>query len=170
MKLGVCMICAGLLAAVSGEARSESVVLLDEYWAPEIAVNDVVSTETDTQATGDKTQAKSGEFSVQLANKTGFPNIRFRGATSILLNQLPLDDTEARLWYRTDHWTGAWRMEVWVWHESLEGAPVKVLEADLNAGGPGGALVADDQWHQAKGRVRKGPDYGRVPQEERMAT
>lgn len=170
MKWRAWTVCAGLLVALSGAARCQGVVLLDEYWAPEILVNDVRVTEIDTQVTGDKTQAKFGDFSAQLVNETGFPNVRFRAAATIRLDKLPVGDTEARLWYRTDHWTGAWRMEIWVYDEGLEAGPVKVLEADLDGGGFGGTLVPDDQWHQAKGRVRKCPDYARLPKDLSLVT
>ena len=93
-------------ALVPARPASADVVLLDEYWTPEILVNDVVVTEIDTLETEDPTQAKSGEFSALLENFSGWPNVRFRGSSRIVADQLPPGYTEAGLWYRTDAWEG----------------------------------------------------------------
>jgi hypothetical protein len=158
---------AGLLAVgltVHPHARAD-VVLLDEYWVPEIVLNDVSVTEVDALATGDATEAKSGEVSVRLGNQTGWPNVRFRQAVMLRLDQIPIDEgeTEARLWYRTDGWQGPWRLEIWVYFGGAGPAPVKVLEADLDGGGEAGKFVTDDQWHQAKGALLQAADYALVP-------
>lgn len=163
-------VCLALLLAVTGTAGAGSLVLLDEYWAPEISANDVRATEVDTQATGDKTQARFGEFSAQLCNRTGFPNVRFSPAASVRLDTLPLGGSEARLWYRTDHWSGTWALEVWVWHDALKEAPVRVLEAALDAGGADGSLIPDDQWHQAKGPLRAAGEHPQTPQDQPLMT
>ena len=56
------------------------IVLLDEYWTPDIASNDVAVEEIDTVDTEDPTQAKFGRASVRLENETGWPSVRFRGS------------------------------------------------------------------------------------------
>ncbi|MBI2300618.1 MAG: hypothetical protein HYU66_17050 [Armatimonadetes bacterium] len=43
-----------------------------------------------------------------------------------------------------------------------------VLQADLDGGGEGGALVADDQWHQAKAPLKAMDDYAKVPHDLRL--
>ena len=104
-RLGVLLLAAALLAGAAAPARA-SVVLLDELWTPEITVNGVRVTEVDTEATGDPTQAVAGYFSAKLENETGAPNVRFRNAATVRPADLPPDQTEARLWYRTDKWNG----------------------------------------------------------------
>jgi prepilin-type N-terminal cleavage/methylation domain-containing protein len=161
-----CLVAVAIIAALAlPRGAWASTVLLDEYWAPEITVNDVTATEVDTQVTGDPTQAKTGEFSACLENRAGAPSIRFRGAAPVKLADLPVAKTEARLWYRTTAWTGHWRFELWVYHQATDEAPVKVLQARLDGGGPDGALQPDDQWHQAKGLIEATGAYDRVPQD-----
>jgi hypothetical protein len=115
-------------------------------------------TEIDTRQTGDPTQAVSGEYSVCLANETGAPNVRFRNAAALRWVGLLPDVSEARLWYRTDHWDGLLAMEIWVYVHEV-GRPVRLLRAELDGGGAGGGLVADDRWHQARGRLRRGDEF-----------
>jgi hypothetical protein len=146
-----------VLAAACAAVRAD-VVLLDEYWTPEILNNEVGVTEVDTRDTGDPLQAKFGEFSALLENETGWPNVRFRGAPRITAAELSPDYTEASLWYRTDAWTGTWRMEVWMWSNAHR-AVVKILEGVLNGGAAGGGLIADDEWHQASGILSATDDY-----------
>ncbi len=148
------------VAALAGTAvpARASVVLLDEYWSPEIMVNDVKMTEVDTEATGDPTQAVAGYFSAKLENTTGAPNVRFRNAATVRPADLPPDDTEARLWYRTDKWNGKMALEVWLYVPSA-GRPVQMLTAELDGGGEAGRLIADDRWHLAKGLLKKGTEY-----------
>ena len=148
---------AALLAGAAAPARAD-VVLLDEFWSPEIVQNDVKATEVDTEATGDPTMAAAGYFSARLENTSGAPNVRFRNAASVRPADLPPDQTEARLWYRTDKWNGKWTMEVWLYVPSAK-QPVQMLTAALNGGGEGGRLIADDRWHQAKGVLKKGTEY-----------
>lgn len=150
------------LAAACMAPASASVVLLDEYWAPDITVNDVKVTEVDTQATGEPTQAVVGDFSAMLENETGWPSVRFRNAAGMGSTGLLPDQTEARLWYRTDRWNGKWELGVWILSASA-GRPVQVLTAELDGGGVEGRLIADDQWHQARGMLKKGPDFDKVP-------
>ncbi len=159
-----------LAVAAALDHASPSLVLLDEYWAPEIVLNDVAAAEVDTLATGDPSQAKTGEVSVLLANDTGAPNVRFRSAGMVKLDELPLGDTEARLWYRTDAWTGVWRLEVWVYEAATDAIPVKVLQAWLDGGGPEGQLQPDDQWHQARGLVEAAEAYDRAPKDMALTT
>lgn len=161
-----------LAACMCAAATRAHMVLLDEYWVPEIQVNDVSATEIDTVLTGDPTQAKTGDLSVRLENETGWPNVRFRQAGRLRLDQAPVGDgeTEARLWYRTDHWEGPWRLEVWVYFAAADPAPLKVLEAELDGGGEEGRLIADDQWHQAKGVVRPTDGYFLVQQDIPLVT
>lgn len=160
-----------LLVLALAESRGmPSIVLLDEYWAPEIVLNDVAVTEVDTLDTGDPSQARTGECSVLLANESGAPNVRFRGAGMVKLDELPLGDTEARLWYRTDAWTGIWRLEVWIYEAATDPIPVKVLQARLDGGGPGGQLQPDDQWHQARGLVEAAEAYERAPKDMALTT
>jgi hypothetical protein len=134
------------------------IVLLDEYWTPDIMVNDVVVTEVDAEQTGDPTQAVSGHFSAMLKNDTGVPNVRFTGAASITIADIPANGSEARLWYRTDAWNGKWRLEISLYTLGLA-APAKAFEAPLDGGGAGGTLIADDKWHQARGPLRPAGDY-----------
>jgi hypothetical protein len=170
-RLSLAWTAAAIAAALAAmPAARADLVILDEYWTPEITVNDVRATEVDTRLTGDPTQAKSGECSALLENTVGAPNVRFRDAAFVTLRDLPVGQTEARLWYRTDGWDGVWRMEVWVYAEGLAKEPVKVLEAALDGGGPGGRLIADNQWHQAKGMVREAGEYAAAPKDRRVAT
>ena len=161
-----------LAAWVCAAPTCADIVLLDEYWVPEIAVNDVSVTEIDTTLTGDPTGAKSGEVSARLENRTGWPNVRLRQAAMVRLDEVPLEEqeTKARLWYRTDKWEGPWRLEVWVYCAAAAPAPLKVMEAELDGGGDEGKLVADDQWHQAKGVLRQTGDYGLVTQDVPLVT
>ena len=153
-----------------GRAAVADMIFLDEYWSPEIQVNDVVATEIDTTVTGDPTQAKFGECSVQLVNETGAPNVRFRSAGTVVLDELPLGKSEAGIWYRTDKWAANWNLDVWVWHAPTDPAPVRVLTSALDGGGPGGALLADDQWHQARGLFRPTDAYNKVPHDKGLVT
>jgi hypothetical protein len=154
---------AALLAGAAGPVQA-SVVLLDEYWTPDIAHNDVQVAEVDTESTGDPTQAVAGYFSVRLENQTGAPSVRFRSANSGLYKDLPPDVTEARLWYRTDKWNGKLALQLWAMVP--RSAPVMWLEAELDGGGEDGRLIADGHWHQAKGILRKGNDFERVPMDD----
>jgi hypothetical protein len=159
-----------LALAVPARTASADMILLDEYWSPEIVVNDVVPTEIDTRATGDPTQAKFGECSVQLVNDTGAPSIRFRPAGIVVLDQIPVGMSEAGIWYRTDKWAGNWNLDLWVWHEPTAPAPVRVLTAALDGGGPAGALIADDQWHQARALLKPCDAYDKVPHDKNLVT
>ena len=166
------LLAAATAAALLPRPSRADIALLDEYWSPEIVVNDVTATEVDTKSTGDATQAKTGEFSAKLENLVGFPNVRFRSAAMVRLDQIPLADqeSEAALWYRTDAWPGPWRLEVWVYCPEADPGPVKVLEAALDGGGKDGTLLADDQWHQARGVLARSGAYDRVPQDKLMPT
>ncbi len=150
---------AALLVGAAAPARA-SVVLLDEYWTPDIAQNDVTVTQIDTEATGDPTEAVAGYFSAKLQNTTGAPSVRFRSANSGLYKDLPADTTEARIWYRTDKWNGKLALELWAMVP--RSAPVMWLTAQLDGGGPEGRLIADNQWHQAKGILKKGEGFDKV--------
>ncbi|MFO7956737.1 MAG: hypothetical protein R6X33_06515 [Candidatus Brocadiia bacterium] len=146
-----------LLGATVASARA-GVVLLDEYWSPEIVHNEVEVTEVDTEEAGDPSTAIAGDFSALLENESGWPSVRFRNAASLRRTGLLPGDTEGRLWYRTDSWAGKWNMEVWIYvHEA--GRPVHVLTAELDGGGEDGRLIADDRWHQARGILQKGPEF-----------
>jgi hypothetical protein len=138
------------------------VVLLDEYWVPEIAHNDVGVQEIDTLNTGDPGQAKFGECSALLTNTTGWPNVRFPAAR-VALSEMPPEESDAALWYRTDAWVGRWRLEVWFFYHAATEAPVKVLEATLDGGEADGRLIADDGWHEARGILREAEAYGSIP-------
>ncbi len=151
-------VCAQEKEAPAPGAATGGIVLLDEYWAPEITVNDVVVTEVDAEQAGDPTQAVSGHFSALLRNDKGFPNVRFRGAPRVVLADIPLEGSEARIWYRTDAWNGKWRLELWFYASGAPG-PAKAFEAALDAGGPGGTLIPDDRWHQARGPLVTAQDY-----------
>jgi hypothetical protein len=133
-------------------------VLLDEYWSPEIVQEGTQVTEIDVQETGDVSQAMAGEFSVLLEKPGGRMGVRFRNAAGLRWLGLLPDDTEGRLWYRTDHWDGRLSMGIWVYVHSV-GRPVEVLVAELDGGGEQGRLIADNQWHQARGRLLKGADF-----------
>lgn len=139
------------------------VVLLDEYWAPEIQGDGTGVVEADAEEMGDPTLACSGTVSARLQNFTGAPDVRFRGSSPITLAEIPSDQSEVSLWYRTDGWDGTWRLSVWVYHEPP--APVRALEAILDGGGEDGRLVADGEWRQARGMLRKGTDYDGLPQD-----
>lgn len=158
---------AALLASCLASA---DVVLLDEYWVPEITANEVVVTEVDTTVTGDPQDARSGEVAAVLSNQSGWPNVRFRAAAMVTLAQTPLPASEARLWYRTDAWNGRWRLELWAYADGVTREPVKALTATLDGGGPNGALVADGQWHQAKGPLAVAEAYPGLPQDRPLVT
>jgi len=145
------------------------VVLLDEYWSPEIVLNDVVANEVDTMQTGDPTEARSGECSARLENRSGAPNVRFRSAACTKLSDIPPDTSEVRLWYRTDGWDATWELGVWGYDHGTTTVPVQVLVGLLDGGGGNGALIADDEWHQAKAVLAKGRDYGAVSQDRPLA-
>ncbi len=157
VRMALVVAAAALLAEAAVPVRA-SVVLLDEFWSPEVTVTGVKATEIDTEATGDPTMAVAGYFSAKLENATGAPNVRFRSSASLRPTDLPPDQTEARVWYRTDKWNGKWELGVWTFVPSA-GHPVQMLVADLDGGGVDGRLIADDQWHQAKGLLKKGSDY-----------
>ena len=159
-----------LFAAVLLRPAGADLVLLDEYWSPEIVVNDVTVTEVDTQATGDPTEAKFGDVSAKLENTTGSPNVRFRSAGMVTLSQIPAEVSEARLWYRTDRWAAIWRLEIWVWYAELTEAPVRVLQARLDGGGEGGRLIPDDQWHQARGLLAQAEGFEGAPPDRLLTT
>ena len=103
-----------VLFSATGAAKlaCASIVLLDEYWSPEITLGDVAVSEVDTAATDDPTQAVAGYFSAKLENMFDAPNVRFRNAATVRPADLPPDETEARLWYRTDEWNGRMALEV----------------------------------------------------------
>ncbi len=147
-----------LSATLTTNSVHASVVLLDEYWSPEITLGDVAVSEVDTDATDDPTQAVAGYFSAKLENVFDAPNVRFRNAATVRPADLPPDETEARLWYRTDEWNGRMALEVWVYVPSA-GRPVHMLTAELGGGGDDGRFIADDQWHLAKGLLMKGTEY-----------
>ena len=84
------------ITLMSISSAKADIVLLDEYWTPEITICDVNVTEIDTEKTKDPTQAKSGVWSVQLQNDSGFPNVRFRGASSIMLSEIQPGSRERR--------------------------------------------------------------------------
>jgi hypothetical protein len=146
------------------------IVLLDEYWAPEITVNDVVAAEIDAASTGSPQDARSGEVAALLTNQTGWPNVRFRAAAMVTLGNIPLPGSEARLWYRTDAWDGRWRLELWVHLHGVTPVPVKALEASLNGGGKGGCLLTDNQWHQAAGPLVAAEAYADLPKGQVAST
>lgn len=156
------LLAAALTAVAAANSVSADVVLLDEYWTAEVVVNDVVVTEIDTQETGDPTEAKEGEFSALLENFSGWPSVRFRGGAHVLLSQVRPGETEATLWYRTDAWEGTWRLEIWVHSNETGPGPLKVLEGLLDGGGEDGRLIADDEWHQARGLLLEAESYEKV--------
>ncbi len=158
------------MALILVSSAAADIVLLDEYWTEEIAHNGVKVTEIDTLETGDPTQAKSGECSALLENEWGWPSVRFRGAARVVLSEIPPDDSEARVWYRTNGWDGKLRLEVWTHHKSFPQAPVKALEGVLDGGGEDGRLIGDDQWHQARTILRKGDGYDKMPKDVSLAT
>ncbi len=160
----VLLAAAALLAGAAGQARA-STVLLDEHWLPEIVQTDVKVTEVDTEATDDPTQAVSGFYSVRLENESGWPSVRFRGAPALRPGDLEPDRTEVTLWYRTDRWNG--KMQVQVWANSRKARRiVHAMQADLDGGGVDGRFIADDQWHQARGKLVKGPEYDQMTDDE----
>jgi hypothetical protein len=158
------------VAVTVGCLAAADLVLLDEYWVPEILRNETVATEIDVIATGDPDDARSGEVAAVLSNQAGAPNVRFRAAAMVTLGDIPLPASEARLWYRTDAWDGRWRLELWVHVHGLTPTPEKALEAVLDGGGEGGRLIADSQWHQAKGRLAGVEAYARIPQDRPVTT
>jgi hypothetical protein len=133
-------------------------VLLDEYWSPEITANGVSAIEVDTEDTADPTQAVAGYFSALLENDTGAPSVRFRNVASLRPVDLSPNETEVRLWYRTDAWNGRWALDIWLYVPSA-GRPIHFLQSELDCGGPEGRLIADDVWHQASGLLWEGPEY-----------
>jgi hypothetical protein len=151
-------VAAALVLAGESATDAGGLVLLDEHWSPEIALNDVWVAEVDTEETGEPRQAVAGYFSARLENANGAPNVRFRNAASVRPADLPPNETEARLWYRTDSWDGKMALELWLYVHSA-GRPVCVLTADLDGGGEDGRLIADDEWHQARGVFGRGPEY-----------
>jgi|GEM_PF-2608319 len=158
------------VAALAGGLASAGVVLLDEYWAPEITSNEVVVAETDTTVTGDPQDAHSGEVAAALSNQTGWPNVRFRAAAMVTLGQVPLPACEARLWYRTDAWDGRWRLEVWAFADGVTREPVKALEATLGGGGTEGRLLTDGKWHLAAGALAATEAYAGLPKDRPLTT
>lgn len=148
------------LFSATGAAKPAraGIVLLDEYWSPEITLGDTAVSEVDTDATGAPTQAVAGYFSAKLENVFDAPNVRFRNAATLRPADLPPDETEARLWYRTDEWNGRMALEVWVYVPSA-GRPVQMLTAELGGGGEDGRFIADDHWHLATGLLMKGTEY-----------
>lgn len=152
-----------LLSALAARPVAADVVLLDEHWVPEITANEVEVEEIDTVETGDAAQAKAGECSVLLKNTSGWPNVRFMGASRFLLPSVPPGKSEVSLWYRTDTWAGRWRLEIWAYDGSVAPAPLKVLAAALDGGARDGSLLADDTWHQARGILQATADHTRFP-------
>ncbi|MGD2175189.1 MAG: hypothetical protein PVJ27_07285 [Candidatus Brocadiaceae bacterium] len=152
------------LAFCAGPVRADRprLVLLDEYWSPEITQNGTVVEEVDAEKTGDPTQAVSGYFSARVVNEWGAPNVRFRNGPALRIGDLAPGQTEARLWYRTDNFNGNLRLEIWV-HTVQAGRPIGILQADLDGGGEDGRLIADDRWHPARGVLRKAEEYGMAP-------
>jgi len=147
------------------------IVLLDEYWTPEIVNMGVVVTEVDVLETKDPTQAKSGECSVMLENKEGWPSVRFRGGAWIMLSEIPPGNSEAKVWYRTSGWDGKWRIEIWTYyHDPSTPIPLKALEAVLDGGGDNGKLIPDDKWHQARAILQKGDGYEKMPKDIHLTT
>jgi hypothetical protein len=93
------------------------------------------------------------------------------GGAPVRLSQLPEGHTEARVWYRTDSWTGAWTFQLWVHRHAITTAgPVKVLEGTLDAGGVDGALIADDRWHEARGVLARAGEVDRIPPDDWVQT
>jgi hypothetical protein len=160
----------GSLGLASAGRVAADVVLLDEYWTPEVVVCDVSVTEVDTQDTGDPTQAKFGEFSALLENASGWPSVRFRGAAMLQRADMPADRSEISLWYRTDACEGPWRIEIWQHWDELTSAPRKVMEAWVDGGGEGGKLVPDNEWHQASGALVPTEDYDDLPEDVILPT
>jgi hypothetical protein len=152
---------------LSSSVRGD-VVLLDEYWVPDIVVNEVEVAEVDTQETGEAKDVHSGECSALLTNETGWPSVRFRNGASLRLNEVPAGECDAKLWYRTDMWSGKWTLEVWAYKYEVTERPMNVLQAELDGGGADGALLADDEWHEAKGILVKGPEYDTVPEDKQL--
>jgi hypothetical protein len=152
---------------VASASRAD-IVLLDEYWSPEILADDVTAEEVDAETAGEPATAKTGSVSVRLSNATGSPNVRFRSAAQVVLEELPPGQSEVSLWYRSDRWNGRWTVELWVYHGASDPAPVRVLRALLDAGGPAGTLVADDTWHQARGIFEAAEAYPRVPHNQAL--
>jgi hypothetical protein len=147
-------------------ASTADIVLLDEFWTPELQVTEVRAEEIDALVTGVADQTSSGEFSLRLTNEAGAPSIRVAGATRLALAEIPVEESDAVIHYRTDSWNGTWRLEIWVHDHGVTAIPVKVLEASLDAGDAGGALVADDGWHEARGVLRATGEYDSIPQDD----
>jgi hypothetical protein len=151
-------------------AGAADIVLLDEYWTPEILVNEVEVTEIDIQQTGDPAQAKVGECSALLENEVGWPNVRFRNGAALRLSEVPEGESDAKLWYRTDAWAGKWRLEIWAYRYQVVDRPVNVLQAELDGGGDDGRLIGDDEWHEARGVLIKSDEYDMVPADKMVIT
>lgn len=160
-----------LVVALTAACTRGDIVLLDEYWVPEIQECDVGVTEADSVEMGDPSLAHSGEISARLQNVTGAPNVRFSRCAFTALQDVPPDRSEARLWYRTSGWDGVWRFQLWVYqHRDDMPPPGLALEARLDGGGPDGRLIGDDQWHQARGILTKGPDWAAYPPDKPLHT
>jgi len=160
-----------MMALILVSSAVADMVLLDEYWTQEIVNNEVKVTEIDTLETGDPMQAKSGEYSALLENDRGWPSVRFRGGSRVVLSEIPPGDSEIRVWYRTDGWDGKWRLEIWLhnYHPSTP-IPLKVLEGMLDGGGENGKIIADDKWHQARAVLQKGDGYDEMPQDKPLGS
>lgn len=152
-----------LAAAVCITPASANMVLLDEYWSPEISHNGTEVTEVDTEETRDPTEAVAGYFSARLENERGAPNVRCRNGPTFRIEDLVPGETEARMWYRTDNFNGNLRLEVWI-HTPEAGRPFRFLGADLDGGGEDGRLVTDDRWHRAEGILQKADEYDMAPE------
>jgi len=146
------------------------VVLLDEYWTPEIIQNEVQVTEIDTEQTGDPTQARFGECSALLRNEVGSPNVRFQNGAALRLSEVPAEESDVKLWYRTDNWAGKWTLEVWAYRYQVNDRPVNVLQAELDGGGDDGRLIADGGWHEARGVLIESDEYEMVPADKMVVT
>ncbi len=144
---------------------SADVVLLDEYWFPEIVHMETEVAEVDVARTGDANDAASGDVSVVLRNTAMAPNVRFWCGTRVLLEEVPAEESDLVLQYRTDAFVGVLRVEIWMMHFQGTPAPVKVMEAVLDGGGEGGKLITDDGWHEARGVLLKCEDYDKIPQQ-----
>ncbi len=153
----------------AGLTTSADIVLLDEEWSPELKINSVIVTPIDTEATGAATEAKEGTKSTLLENAQGWPNVRFRNATSIVLSDIPPGTSQAKLWYRTNSWDGTWQIQIWVYYQAA-GQPVKVLEGMLDGGGDSGELIADNQWRKAVAVLDSAGEYDSAPKDTRLPT
>ncbi len=164
VRLVVLVCCATALCSPT-TARAD-IVLLDEYWFPEIQAAHVGATEINTEQLGGADHAKSGVVCVRLQNVAGAPNVRFGLTPALMLPEIPPEQTEVRLWYRTDGWDGTWNLQIRLYQDEPRiPEPLCALEASLDCGGPDGRVVADHEWRQARGTLRKGPDYDRFRQD-----